>query len=139
MSNFVIVTYRNCFKRPSTVVFPLESIDRLIFYENLLSKRFCFSPPHASRTTVQSPGTKKKKIKSNKDDPGSSDEERWLKAIETGKLDEVDDELKKITKKDPKMMTARQRAMFDRKTDNKEFIEELVALPSGMVFQLAFI
>ncbi|MDK3206292.1 hypothetical protein QMQ04_30740, partial [Escherichia coli] len=54
-----------------------------------------------------------------------------LKAIETGKLDEVDDELKKITKKDPKLMTARQRAMFDRKTDNKEFIEELVALPSG--------
>lgn len=29
-------------------------------------------------------------------------------------------------------MTARQRAMFDRKTDNKEFIEELVALPSGI-------
>lgn len=82
---------------------------------------------------------KKKKIKNNKDDAGSSDEERWLKAIETGKLDEVDDELKKITKKDPKMMTARQRAMFDRKTDNKEFIEELVALPSGIVFQLEFI
>ncbi|XP_050530587.1 INO80 complex subunit B isoform X2 [Daktulosphaira vitifoliae] len=68
-------------------------------------------------------------MKSNKED--SSDEERWLKAIETGKLDEVDEELKKITKKDPKMMTARQRAMFDRKTENKEFTEELVALPSG--------
>ncbi|XP_025422112.1 INO80 complex subunit B [Sipha flava] len=89
------------------------------------------SPPHTTRTTLQSPGMKKKKVKSSKDDPGSSDEERWLKAIETGKLDEVDDELKKITKKDPKMMTARQRAMFDRKTDNKEFTEELVALPSG--------
>lgn len=81
---------------------------------------------------------KKKKGKNNKDEPGSSDEERWLKAIETGKLDEVDDELKKITKKDPKMMTARQRAMFDRKTDNKEFIEELVALPSG-IFELSSI
>lgn len=81
---------------------------------------------------------KKKKGKNNKDEPGSSDEERWLKAIETGKLDEVDDELKKITKKDPKMMTARQRAMFDRKTDNKEFTEELVALPSG-IFELVLI
>lgn len=91
-----------------------------------------FSPPHSSRTTVQSPGSKKKRVRNNKDNHGSSDEERWLKAIETGKLDEVDDELKKIKKKDPKLMTARQRAMFDRKTDNKEFIEELVALPSGI-------
>lgn len=91
-----------------------------------------FSPTHTLRTTLQSPGMKKKKVKNSKEDQGSSDEERWLKAIETGKLDEVDDELKKITKKDPKLMTARQRAMFDRKTDNKEFTEELVALPSGM-------
>lgn len=88
------------------------------------------SPPLASRTALQSSGIKKKKIKYTKGNPGSSDEERWLKAIETGKLDEVDDELKKIKKKDPKMMTARQRAMFDRKSD-KEFTEELVALPSG--------
>ncbi|XP_029347040.1 uncharacterized protein LOC100159639 [Acyrthosiphon pisum] len=88
------------------------------------------SPPLTTRTTLQSSGMKKKKVKNNKDNPGSSDEERWLKAIETGKLDEVDDELKKIKKKDPKMMTARQRAMFDRKSD-KEFTEELVALPSG--------
>lgn len=36
-------------------------------------------------------------------------------------------------------MTARQRAMFDRKTDNKEFIEELVALPSGMEFNLIYL
>jgi len=92
------------------------------------------SPTHTLRTTLQSPGMKKKKVKNSKEDQGSSDEERWLKAIETGKLDEVDDELKKITKKDPKLMTARQRAMFDRKTDNKEFTEELVALPSGMTY-----
>lgn len=88
------------------------------------------SPPLTTRTTLQSSGMKKKKVRNSKDNPGSSDEERWLKAIETGKLDEVDDELKKIKKKDPKMMTARQRAMFDRKSD-KEFTEELVALPSG--------
>lgn len=36
------------------------------------------------------------------------------------------------------MMTARQRAMFDRKTD-KEFTEELVALPSGMMYYLIII
>lgn len=95
----------------------------------------CFSPPLTTRTTLQSSGIKKKKVRNNKDKPGSSDEERWLKAIETGKLDEVDDELKKIKKKDPKMMTARQRAMFDRKSD-KEFTEELVALPSGLEYKL---
>lgn len=102
-------------------------------YSKKMSTFFRSPPSHSSRTIVQSPGTKKKKGKNNKDDAGSSDEERWLKAIETGKLDEVDDELKKIKKKDPKMMTARQRAMFDRKTDShKEFAEELVALPSGI-------
>lgn len=95
---------------------------------------YCFSPTYSLRPISQSPGMKKKKVKNSKEDQGSSDEERWLKAIETGKLDEVDDELKKITKKDPKLMTARQRAMFDRKTDNKEFTEELVALPSGMTY-----
>lgn len=104
---------------------------KLIFVYNTITG---YSPPQTPRSTLQSPSTKKKKVKSSKDDPGSSDEERWLKAIETGKLDEVDDELKKIKKKDPKTMTARQRAMFDRKSDNKEFIEELVALPSGMKY-----
>ena len=44
----------------------------------------------------------------------SSEEERWLDAIESGKLEEVDDELKKIKPKDPKLMTARQRAMYER-------------------------
>lgn len=92
-----------------------------------------FSLSSNARGLLQSPGVKKKKVKSNKESAGSSDEERWLKAIETGKLNEVDEELKNITKKDPKMMTARQRAMFDRKSEHNEFIEELVALPSGNV------
>lgn len=47
----------------------------------------------------------------------SSEEERWLFAIESGKLEEVDDELKKI--KDPKLMTARQRAMYERNIDKE--------------------
>ncbi|KAK7579644.1 hypothetical protein V9T40_000273 [Parthenolecanium corni] len=74
---------------------------------------------------------KKKKTKNKDDEDGcSSEEERWLHAIESGKLDEVDDELKKIKPKDPKLMTARQRAMLERKTD-KDGTEQLLSLPSG--------
>jgi hypothetical protein len=48
---------------------------------------------------------------------------------------QVDDELKKIKPKDPKLMTARQRAMFERKTDKEPSPggEQLLALPSGKV------
>lgn len=72
---------------------------------------------------------KKKKSKGNKDSGTSSEEERWLDAIESGKLEEVDDELKKI--KDPKLMTARQRAMYERGTDKEPVAELLMSLPSG--------
>lgn len=46
---------------------------------------------------------------------------------------QVDDELKKIKPKDPKMMTARQRAMYERGTDKEPApgSEVLMALPSG--------
>jgi INO80 complex subunit B len=63
---------------------------------------------------------KKKKTKIVKDDRESSEEERWLDAIESGKLEEVDDELKKIKPKDPKLMTARQRAMYERNADKEQ-------------------
>lgn len=66
------------------------------------------------------PGKASKKKKATQDVDTSSDEERWLAAIETGKLEEVDDELKKIKPKDPKLMTARQRAMYE-KNDGKDF------------------
>lgn len=79
--------------------------------------------------------TKKKLPKTNKgkDSGTSSEEERWLDAIESGKLEEVDDELKKIKPKDPKLMTARQRAMFERKTDTEPNpgVERLMSLPTG--------
>jgi len=79
--------------------------------------------------------TKKKIPKGNKgkDSGTSSEEERWLDAIESGKLEEVDDELKKIKPKDPKLMTARQRAMFERKTDTEPNpgVEQLMSLPTG--------
>lgn len=45
----------------------------------------------------------------------------------------MDEELKKIKPKDPKMMTARQRAMYERGTDKETSPggEVLLALPSG--------
>ncbi|XP_074095058.1 INO80 complex subunit B [Cotesia typhae] len=85
--------------------------------------------------TSTSPKSKKKVLKSGKgkDSGTSSEEERWLDAIESGKLEEVDDELKKIKPKDPKLMTARQRAMFERKTDTEPNpgVEQLMSLPTG--------
>ncbi|CAG0902118.1 unnamed protein product [Darwinula stevensoni] len=43
------------------------------------------------------------------------EEEEWLNAIEAGKLDEVDSELRSM--KDKRFMTARQRALHERKTE----------------------
>ncbi|XP_015607497.1 INO80 complex subunit B isoform X2 [Cephus cinctus] len=91
----------------------------------------------AGPSTATSPkAVSKKKINKtgkSKDSGTSSEEERWLDAIESGKLEEVDDELKKIKPKDPKLMTARQRAMFERKTDTEPNpgVEQLMSLPSG--------
>jgi INO80 complex subunit B len=67
----------------------------------------------STAVTPKTPKDKKKK-KSLQPDDTSSDEERWLSAIEKGVLEEVDDELKKIKPKDPKLMTARQRAMYEK-------------------------
>lgn len=59
---------------------------------------------------------KKKKGKSKEESDSSSEEERWLEKI-----------------KDPKMMTARQRAMYDRENNaEKDFPPEvLMSLPTG--------
>lgn len=84
------------------------------------------------KTLAQATNKSTKKKRQRRDSGTSSEEERWLDAIESGKLEQVDDELKKI--KDPKLMTARQRAMYDRSMDNKEPSpggEVLLALPSG--------
>lgn len=53
-----------------------------------------------------------KKRRTRRGSGTSSEEERWLDAIESGKLEQVEAESKKI--KDPKLMTARQRAMYER-------------------------
>ncbi|KAI5636323.1 INO80 complex subunit B [Phthorimaea operculella] len=89
------------------------------------------SMPGSSSSTPPKIPTKKKK--KGRDSGTSSEEERWLDAIKSGKLEEVDDELKKIKPKDPKMMTARQRAMYERGTDKETSPggEVLLALPSG--------
>lgn len=82
---------------------------------------------------------KKKKLRDgkktkDKDSGTSSEEERWLDAIESGKLEEVDDELKKIKPKDPKLMTARQRAMHEKNTEKattNPITQNLMSLPTG--------
>lgn len=79
-------------------------------------------------TSTASTNSKKRK----KRDSASSDEERWLTAIESGKLEDVDDELKKIKPKDPALMTARQRAMYDRGSDGSPVsTPALMSLPTG--------
>lgn len=98
--------------------------------EKLKSQTQLNTSPPKNATPTSAKNAKKKKQR--RDSGTSSEEERWLDAIESGKLEEVDDELKKI--KDPKLMTARQRAMYDRNMDNKETSpggEQLLALPSG--------
>lgn len=70
-----------------------------------------------------------KKRKTRRGSGTSSEEERWLDAIESGKLEQVDDELKKI--KDPKLMTARQRAMYERSIEKDVPCDALLALPTG--------
>lgn len=89
------------------------------------------SLPGSSSSTP--PKVTSKKKKKGRESGTSSEEERWLDAIKSGKLEEVDEELKKIKPKDPKMMTARQRAMYERGTDKETSPggEVLLALPSG--------
>lgn len=84
--------------------------------------------PKPSTSSAPTPNAKKRK----KRDSASSDEERWLTAIESGKLEDVDDELKKIKPKDPALMTARQRAMYDRGSDGSPVsTPALMSLPTG--------
>lgn len=87
--------------------------------------------PSSSKGTPASTKSQKRKKGKGKESETSSDEERWLDAIESGKLEEVDDELKKI--KDPKLMTARQRAMYERGNDKEPSPggEILMSLPTG--------
>ncbi|XP_031333513.1 INO80 complex subunit B isoform X2 [Photinus pyralis] len=96
-----------------------------------------FQPPEDDSTEdliiAEDTPTSTNKKRKKRDSATSSDEERWLTAIESGKLEDVDDELKKIKPKDPSLMTARQRAMYDRGTDGSPSISTptLMSLPTG--------
>lgn len=86
----------------------------------------------ATATPTSTSAKSNKKRKTPRRGSGtSSEEERWLDAIESGKLEQVDDELKKF--KDPKLMTARQRAMYERsiEKDPSPGGDVLLALPTG--------
>lgn len=93
------------------------------------------TPPSTSAAALTKSQKRKKNNQRSKDVSGtSSEEERWLDAIESGKLEQVEQvEMKKI--KDPKLMTARQRAMYERGNDKDTLpspgVELLMALPSG--------
>lgn len=107
---------------------------KIDLFLNKISQIFC----NISNIVDDQPSTSstKPKVGSNKRrkrrESGSSDEERWLTAIESGKLEDVDDELKKIKPKDPSLMTARQRAIYDRSSDNgTPSNSTLMSLPTG--------
>ncbi|XP_050510681.1 INO80 complex subunit B [Diabrotica virgifera virgifera] len=93
------------------------------------------TPPKAKTITPVKnavPSTSSSSKRRKKRDSASSDEERWLTAIESGKLEDVDDELKKIKSKDPALMTARQRAMYDRTGEGTSVATPtLMSLPTG--------
>lgn len=55
-----------------------------------------------------------------------SDEDAWLEALESGKLDEYD-EMKRM--KDPALMTARQRALLESKLQRDTQLQEYVVMP----------
>ncbi|XP_076067776.1 INO80 complex subunit B isoform X2 [Oratosquilla oratoria] len=104
--------------------------------ENTPDKGSTPKPTKSKSEKVKSSGKKNNKKKEGKgNDDTDSEEERWLDAIETGKLEEVDDELKRM--KNPKLMTARQRAMLEKRSDGPDETfpiipaEPLLSLPSG--------
>ncbi|XP_056632961.1 INO80 complex subunit B [Diorhabda sublineata] len=106
-----------------------SSNDLVIVDETTSTKPKILPPTKNSPVPSTSNSNKKRK----KRDSASSDEERWLTAIESGKLEDVDDELKKIKPKDPALMTARQRAMYDRTGEGTSSMSTpmLMSLPTG--------
>lgn len=73
------------------------------------------SPPKtpALTSTSNSDAEESTPKRQRKRQKSEDEEEKWLDAVESGNLHAVDAELKSI--RDPKLMTARQRAMVDRK------------------------
>ncbi len=82
------------------------------------------SPSVSSILSVggNSPVSEERSTKRRKRLKSEDEEERWLDAVESGNLHAVDAELKSI--RDPKLMTARQRAMVVRKTSDDFITDE---------------
>lgn len=110
-----------------------STVDLIIAEDLILQSTTLKTKPAllTSKPAMASAVNNKKRKK--RDSATSSDEERWLTAIESGKLEDVDDELKKIKPKDPALMTARQRAMYDRSSDGSSSVAAptLMSLPTG--------
>lgn len=121
-------------KKPKPVVFEDGSSNDLVIVDEpipVLKPKPLTTTKVTTNTSNANPNTNSTK-KRKKRDSGSSDEERWLTAIESGKLEDVDDELKKIKPKDPALMTARQRAMYDRgEGASSVSTPALMSLPTG--------
>ncbi len=79
------------------------------------------SSDSVSLVTLSPASSSDKESKRRKRLKSEDEEEKWLDAVESGNLQAVDAELKSI--RDPKLMTARQRAMVDRK-NNDDFNDE---------------
>ncbi|KAK0089247.1 hypothetical protein PV326_004542 [Microctonus aethiopoides] len=125
----------NIDRKKGIKIHPKKNDEKLLEKNRDKSSKISVGTIGPSTSTSPKVASKKKVSKNGKarDSGTSSEEERWLDAIESGKLEEVDDELKKIKPKDPKLMTARQRAMFERKTDAEPNpgVEQLMSLPTG--------
>lgn len=125
--------------KPVTPVTPQPSVSRKVSPSPQLLTTPADMPPIGARLDKDKKKEKKKKLREgkkgkDKDSGTSSEEERWLDAIESGKLEDVDDELKKIKPKDPKLMTARQRAMHEKNTEKattNPITQHLMSLPTG--------
>ncbi|CAG9857783.1 unnamed protein product [Phyllotreta striolata] len=117
-------------KRSKVVLSEDSSNDLVIVDEGVPAKS---KPPVTSKNSPIPSSSSNAGKKRKKRDSASSDEERWLTAIESGKLEDVDDELKKIKPKDPALMTARQRAMYDRAGEGASNVSTptLMSLPTG--------
>ena len=84
--------------------------------EQLLLQALQPQVPRTSGGVLSSPVTSSSAENSRRKRKDSEEEEeKWLDAVESGNLHVVDDELKRI--RDPKLMTARQRAMITKKID----------------------
>lgn len=120
-------------KSPKIQIQEDDSTGDLIIAEDMSTTSSSSSSKQKLSLKMQSASTNANKKRKKRDSATSSDEERWLTAIESGKLEDVDDELKKIKPKDPSLMTARQRAMYDRGGDGSSNLctPALMALPTG--------